>query len=48
MKPEYKEGAKAKRDFERTMIALFKTPKTPNKKTAKVKVKPSRKSGKDV
>jgi len=28
MKPEYTEGPKARQEFERTMIALFKVPKT--------------------
>lgn len=28
MKHTYQEGPKAKKDFERTMVALFKAPKT--------------------
>ena len=28
MKPEYREGPKAKEDFDRTMVALFRAPKT--------------------
>jgi len=49
--PEYREGPKAKQDFERTMVALFRVQKTtPIKKTAKPKKRTSRKSehGKDV
>jgi hypothetical protein len=46
MKPEYWEGPKAKEDFERGMIALFKVPKTAVLKTKKQvkKLATSRKS----
>jgi hypothetical protein len=38
-KPEYKEGPKAKKDFEQGMIALFKVPKTAVVKAEKKKRK---------
>jgi len=39
MKPEYREGPKAKEEFEKTMTALFRAPKN----IAKSKPKPKKK-----
>jgi hypothetical protein len=39
MKPEYREGPKAREEFERTMSALFKVPKTTKTKTKHKKKK---------
>jgi len=51
-RPEYREGPKAKRNFERGMIALFKVPKSAVLKTKKQPKKAassrkSKRSGRD-
>jgi len=49
MKPEYKEGPQVREEFERTMTALFRAPKTKERKQPKKasSVRKSKKADKD-
>jgi hypothetical protein len=47
MKPEYHKGQRARSEFERTMTALFRTPKPAPKEKPKPMRKDEKKASKD-
>jgi hypothetical protein len=46
MKPEFKEGAEARKNFEETMQKLFRAPKPPKTAKPTAKVSPKKRSDK--
>jgi hypothetical protein len=47
MKPEYREGVKVRKEFERTMTELFRAPKPTERKQPKATSRKSKRSDKD-